>query len=33
MLLRALTAEEALARLKRHAPRPLKMSDDTPEAS
>jgi len=33
LLLRALTAEEALARLKRHSPRPLKMTDDTPEAS
>jgi hypothetical protein len=33
LLLRALTAEEALARLKRQAPRPLKMTDDTAEAS
>jgi hypothetical protein len=33
LLLRAVTAEEALARLKRQAPRPLKMTDDTPEAS
>jgi hypothetical protein len=33
LLLRALTAEEALARLKRQAPRPFKMTDDTPEAS
>ena len=33
LLLRALTAEEALSRLKRHAPRPLKMTNDTPEAS
>ncbi len=33
LLLRALTAEDALARLKRHPVRPLKMTDDTPEAS
>ena len=33
LLLRALTAEETLAQLRRHAPRPLKMTDDTPEAS
>ena len=33
LLLRALTAEDALARLKRHAPRPLRITDDTPEAS
>jgi hypothetical protein len=30
LLLRALTAEDALARLKRHPVRPLKMTDDTP---
>ncbi len=33
LLLRAVTAEEALARIKRRAPIPLKMTDDTPEAS
>jgi len=33
LLLRALTAENALARFKRHAPRPLRITDDTPEAS
>jgi hypothetical protein len=33
LLLRAVTAEEALARMKRRAPIPLKMPDDTPEAS
>ena len=33
LLLRALTAEEALARIKRPAPRPLNMTDDTPQAS
>ena len=33
LLLRALAAEDALARLKRHPVRPLKMTDDTPEAS
>ena len=33
LLLRAVTAEEALARTKRRAPVPLKMTDDTPEAS
>jgi hypothetical protein len=31
LLLRAVTVEEALARLTRQAPRPLKMTDDTPE--
>jgi len=33
LLLRAVTAEEALARLRLRAPGPLKMTDDTPEAS
>jgi hypothetical protein len=33
LLLRAITAEEALARMKRRAPVPLEMTDDTPEAS
>jgi len=33
LLLRALTAEDVLAKLKRQAPRPLRMTDDTPEAS
>ena len=33
LLLRALTAEDALARLKRPAPRRLRITDDTPEAS
>jgi hypothetical protein len=33
LLLRAVTAEEALARLRRPLPLPLKMTDDTPEAS
>jgi hypothetical protein len=33
LLLRAVTAEDALARLKRQIPRPVKMTDDTPEAS
>jgi hypothetical protein len=31
LLLRALSAEDALARLKRHPVRPLKMTNDTPE--
>jgi hypothetical protein len=33
LLLRAMTAEDALARPKRPSVRPLKMTDDTPEAS
>ena len=33
LLLRAMTAEDTLARLKRQPVRPLKMTDDTPEAS
>ena len=33
LLLRAVTAEEALAQMKRRAPIALKMTDDTPEAS
>ncbi len=33
LLLRAVTAEEALARMNRRAPVPLKMTDDTLEAS
>jgi hypothetical protein len=33
LLLRAVTAEEALARLRPRMPVPLKMTDDTPEAS
>ena len=33
LLLRVMTAEDTLARLKRHPVRPLKMTDDTPEAS
>jgi len=33
LLLRALTTEEALARMRRRTPQALKMTDDRPEAS
>ena len=33
LLLRALTAEEAVARMQRHTPHALKMTNDRPEAS